>query len=106
MMKRGQTLRIRKKIRETALVVWMIIAGLAACTEGAGPAGLNDGEGSRQAPGRDEYSANLIAKSDNTLSSQEKEMVLKEISAELEYIMNVVQSLEITDDDDGDDAVR
>jgi hypothetical protein len=68
-------------------------SGLSAAPEIAG----NETNGTSL--GKETYAASLIARSDNTLSSQEKEIVLKEISNELDYIMDVVQSLEIADDD-------
>jgi 3-hydroxyacyl-CoA dehydrogenase len=81
----------------------MIQMGFAACSRNGGVGVLAPGiteDGRQGTPSEKEtYAASLITRSDNTLSSQEKERVLKEISDELDYIMNVVQSLEIADDE-------
>jgi hypothetical protein len=83
------------------LVMGILLTGLVSCgelpEESGGLAAGTGGKGTSS--GKEAYAASLIARSDNTLSSQEKEKVLKEISDELDYIMDVVQSLEIVDDE-------
>jgi hypothetical protein len=86
------------------LVTGILLMGFASCGDLSGESGVfapgTDGnETGSASSGRETYAASLIARSDNTLSSQEKEKVLKEISDELDSIMNVVQSLEIVDDE-------
>ncbi|MDR1204279.1 MAG: hypothetical protein LBL26_02200 [Peptococcaceae bacterium] len=86
------------------LVTGILLLGFASCGDLSGESGaLAPGAGGNgtggASSGRETYAASLIARSDNTLSSQEKEKVLKEISDELDYIMDVVQSLEIADDE-------
>lgn len=52
---------------------------------------------SQQAP---DSSAVIITKSDNMVSSEEKEKVLNDISMELDRILNVLNSLDDIDDED------
>ena len=97
-----------KRIISIFLLIWLIglvLLSQTACLksyipakEADSPIGYQSGK-AEESTRQESYSANLIAKSDNTLSSQEKETVLKEIADELDYIMNVVQSLEIADTD-------
>jgi hypothetical protein len=98
----------RIRIVLAGAVAAMMLMGLAACAWNRGTirergTAAQGGNAVHETgdvfPGKETYAANLIARSDNTLSSQEKEKVLKEISDELDYIMNVVQSLEIADDE-------
>ena len=113
----AHTQRIKKisliaSIIASFVLIGTILLGQVACsqtqTQSNGTPRPSESVETQNEGGLDQaQSANLIARSDNTLSSQEKEMVLKEISDELDYIMNVVQSLDLPDtDSDHDEGKR
>ena len=49
--------------------------------------------------GEGPFPATLIARSSNTLSNEENQMILQEISQELDIIMDLASQLEVLDDD-------
>jgi hypothetical protein len=83
----------------------LIILGITGCSQSAADAKMPANEPTVQISdglvleGEGPFPAVLLARSKNTLSNEENQFVLQEISQELDKIMDLASQLEVIDDE-------